>query len=67
MSDSIFLHQDLKIFIAKMGAFITDDGMWCSKPRQYIFLKEFQNRSMVIGLARNGFNPFRHIIHHLDT
>ena len=39
MSDSIFLHQDLKIFIAKMSAFITDDGTWCSKPRQYIFLK----------------------------
>ena len=45
-----------------MGYVVTDYCVRCAEPRKNVFFEKFHNNSMVVGFARNGFNPFGDII-----
>jgi hypothetical protein len=63
MCDELLLHQLLKNPIAKMCTSITNDFSRHTKPSKNSVLQKFDHNSVVIGLARNCFHPFGHIVH----
>ena len=51
-----------------MSTPITDYGLGYSKSREDVLFEKFENKSVIIALARDCFNPFGNIIYsHQDV
>ena len=62
MIDGIFSYKRFKDSIAEMRSIITNYRFGVSK-REDIFLEEFDNHFVVIGLSWHNFCPFKDVIY----
>ena len=63
MCDGIFRIRASKDQFAEMRAVIVNYNMRGSEVRENVLFQELDNNLVVIHFARNGFNPFRLIVH----
>jgi hypothetical protein len=49
--------------VAKVLAFVTDDGSRSTKSTEDVGLDEFHYHLVIIGSGGHGFNPFRDIVY----
>jgi hypothetical protein len=63
MSNRVLEKQGFKKPVAKVLAFVTDDGSGSNKSTEDVGLDEFHYHLVIIGLGGHDFNPFGDIVY----